>query len=51
MTLAKMGPEGYVRNEPLFIKHTIQKIAELRGVAFEKIAEKTTKNARALFHI
>ena len=48
---AKAGSDGYVRNEPVFIKHTIQKIAELKGVSFDEIAKKTTQNARKLFAI
>ncbi|MEK7124314.1 MAG: TatD family hydrolase, partial [Patescibacteria group bacterium] len=44
-------PEGDKRNEPIFIKHTIQKIAELKGISFEKVAQKTTENARKLFNI
>lgn len=43
--------EGKNRNEPLFIQHTIQKIAELKGVTFDQIAQKTTENAKALFNI
>lgn len=43
--------EGKNRNEPLFIKHTIQKVADLRGVTFDEIAQKTTENARKLFGI
>ncbi len=39
------------RNEPIFIKHTIQKIAELKGVTFKEVAEKTTQNAKKLFSI
>jgi len=43
--------EGDKRNEPIFIKHTIQKIAELKGISFKEVAEKTTQNARKLFKI
>ena len=39
------------RNEPLFIKHTIQKIAELKGVSFQEVADITTQNAKKLFKI
>ena len=39
------------RNEPIFIKHTIQKIADLKGVSFQQIADKTAENARKLFNI
>jgi len=39
------------RNEPVFIKHTIQKIADLKGIDFKKVADKTTENAKKLFRI
>ncbi|MSU54497.1 MAG: TatD family deoxyribonuclease [Candidatus Staskawiczbacteria bacterium] len=44
-------PEGDKRNEPIFIKHTLQKIADLKGVTFDQVCEKTTQNARKLFGI
>jgi len=43
--------EAGKRNEPMFIKHTIEKIAELRGVDFQEVAKKTTENAKKLFKI
>lgn len=39
------------RNEPIFVKHVAQKIADLRGISFEEVAEKTTENAKKLFKI
>jgi len=42
-------PHRGKRNEPLFVKHTAQKIAELRNIDFEKLALQTTLNARRLF--
>lgn len=39
------------RNEPSYVKHVAQKIAELRGVSFEEVAEITTANAKKLFNI
>jgi TatD DNase family protein len=39
------------RNEPIFVKHIIQKIADIKGKNFEEIAEKTTQNAKKLFSI
>ncbi len=39
------------RNEPIFIKHVIQKIADLKGTGFEDVAGKTAENARNLFKI
>ncbi len=43
------APEAGKRNEPIFIKHTIQKIAGLKGVTSEEVAQITTQNARRLF--
>jgi len=42
-------PENGKKNEPIFIKHTIQKIAELKGVSFEEVCQATTQNAMKLF--
>lgn len=39
------------RNEPAYVKFAAEKIAELRGVSFEEIAQATTKNANAVFKI
>ena len=39
------------RNEPIFIKHVIQKIVDLKGISFQEVADKTTENARKLFKI
>ncbi|MEI7424601.1 MAG: TatD family hydrolase [Candidatus Staskawiczbacteria bacterium] len=43
--------EGDKRNEPIFVKHIIQKIANLKGVSFEEVASATTENAKKLFKI
>lgn len=37
------------RNEPAHVTHTARRLAELRGESFEAFAERTTKNATALF--
>ena len=37
------------RNEPSFVVHTADKLAELRGVPLETISEQTTANFRTLF--
>ena len=39
------------RNEPIFVKHIIQKISDLRELTFEEVADQTTKNAKKLFKI
>ena len=39
------------RNEPLFVQHTAAKLAELRGMTLEEIAQVTTANAVRLFNI
>jgi TatD DNase family protein len=43
--------EGDKRNEPIFIKHIIQKIADIKDISFEEVAEVTTQNAKKLFNI
>jgi len=45
------APEGEKRNEPIFIKHTIKKMADLKGISFKEVDEVTTENARKLFNI
>lgn len=49
--LAKEGLTGISRNEPIFVKYVAQKIAELKNTTFEKVAQKTTENAKNLFGI
>ena len=39
------------RNEPGYTRYVAEKIAELRGVSLEEVAEKTTQNAHRLFRI
>lgn len=39
------------RNEPLYVKYVVQKIAELKGVSFDEVARTTTEGARKLFRI
>ncbi len=44
-------PHRGKRNEPAYVKYVTQKIAELKGLSFDDVAEQTTKNARKLFGI
>jgi TatD DNase family protein len=39
------------RNEPLFVKYVAEKIAEIKSITFEEVAEKTTQNAKNLFNL
>lgn len=39
------------RNEPAYVKLVAEQIAELKGISFAEVAEKTTANAKKLFGI
>jgi TatD DNase family protein len=39
------------RNEPIFVKHVVQKIADLKEISFDEVAFATTENAKKLFKI
>ena len=39
------------RNEPIFVKHVIQEIADIKGISFAEVASATTANVKALFKI
>jgi len=39
------------RNEPSYVKYVAEKVAELRGISFEEVAEVTTRNAMELFRL
>jgi len=48
-----LTPEPYrgQRNESGYVRYVAEKVAELKGVAFEKVAAITSENARRLFHL
>ncbi|MDD4333214.1 MAG: TatD family hydrolase [Patescibacteria group bacterium] len=48
-----MTPEPFrgKRNEPVLVKHVAQRIAEIKNLTVEKVAEITTANAKELFSI
>ena len=43
--------ENGKRNEPSFVKYTVQKIAEIKKMSFQKIEKATTQNAENLFGV
>lgn len=48
-----LSPEPFrgKRNEPSFIQYTARKIAEIKKISFEKIAQTTTENALKVYRI
>jgi len=42
---------GVERNEPIFVKHIVQRIADLRGFTFDEVTLATAQNAKKLFGI
>jgi len=44
-------PHRGQRNEPSFVIHTAQKVAELRGIPFEEVAQNTSNNVCQLFNL
>lgn len=45
------GQNQEERNEPMNVKYIAEKIAKIKNITFEKVAEITTKNAKELFKI
>jgi len=48
-----LSPEPHrgKRNEPLYVRYAAEKIAKIKRLKYEEVAEQTTKNARELFGI
>ncbi len=38
------------RNEPIFVKYVIKRIAEIKNISYEEVAKVTFENAKNLFH-
>ncbi|NCF75358.1 MAG: YchF/TatD family DNA exonuclease [Xanthomonadaceae bacterium] len=45
------NPHRGERNEPIYVKYIVRKIAEIRNTSFENIAKITTQNAKNFFQI
>ncbi len=48
-----MSPEPFrgQRNEPSYVKYVAQKIAEIKNISFEQVAEAITQNAKTFFNV
>jgi len=44
-------PHRGERNEPLYVKHVAEKIAQIKKIDLDQVTKQTTKNARKLFGI
>jgi TatD DNase family protein len=44
-------PQRGRRNEPLYVRHVAECVAQIRSLPLEKLAEVTTKNAQRLFQL
>jgi TatD DNase family protein len=39
------------RNEPAYVKHLANQIAEIKGISFDEVARVTTENAKIFFNL
>jgi TatD DNase family protein len=48
-----LTPEPFrgTRNEPSYVRYTAQKVAQVKNVSFEKVAEATTENALTVYRL
>jgi len=45
------APHRGQRNEPLYVIEVAKKLAEIKQISYERLVEKTTKNAREIFRL
>ncbi len=39
------------RNEPIYVKYVVERIAKIKNLSYKEIAENTTQNAKNLFNL
>ena len=44
-------PKRGRRNEPAYVKYIAEKVAEIRSISLEEVANQTTKNAIEVFNL
>ena len=44
-------PHRGKRNEPMFVTHTCQRMATIKGITYEEMAKATLENAKRFFKI
>mgnify|MGYP000075604223 FL=1 len=44
-------PKRGRRNEPAYVKYIAEKVAEIRNISLEEVANQTTKNAIEVFNL
>jgi len=49
--LAPVPKRGDRRNQPAYVRYVAERVAQLRGVSVEAIAQQTTANACRLFNL
>ena len=45
------APHRGDRNEPAYVRHVAERLAEVKDVPVEQVAEVTTRNARAIYEL
>ena len=42
-------PHRGKRNEPIYVQHVAEKIAEIKGITFEEVAKATNENTKKAY--